>query len=122
VAGLILVVEDEADMLNVLASRLRAAGYEVATAHDGEAAVDQVQKQVPDLILLDIMLPGLNGFQTLRRIKRIAGAERTRIIMMTGKSEPADRFWAESLGASAFVTKPFDMRKLIDQVGQLLAT
>jgi len=109
----VLVVDDEKDLLSVLDFNLRAAGFETAIAATGEQALSAVRRHVPDLIVLDLMLPDLPGTEVCRRLK---GDPRTRhvpVVMLTAKGEEVDRVVGFEIGADDYVTKPFSVRELV---------
>ena len=108
----VLIVEDERDLLSLLDFNLRQAGFETLLASTAEEALAHVRRRVPDLVVLDLMLPDLPGTEVCRRIK---GAERTRnvpVVMLTAKGEEMDRVVGFELGADDYVTKPFSVREL----------
>ena len=110
----ILVIEDEPDLLRGLALNLKAEGYAVMTASRGDAGVKMAIKDHPDLVLLDVMLPGMNGFDVCRELRR-KGFGAT-IIMLTAKSEEVDRVVGLEIGADDYVTKPFGIRELLARI------
>ena len=110
----ILVVEDEADILRGLDINLRKEGYTVAKATRGDAAVNAVLQENPDLVLLDVMLPGLSGLEVCREIRR-RGIE-TPIILLTARSDEIDRIVGLEIGSDDYVTKPFSPRELMARV------
>lgn len=118
----ILIVDDEPDLLASLARSVRAAGYDVTTARDGESALLQVAQGAPDLVLADVMMPGLNGFQTTRKLKENEASAAIPVLLMSGKTDPADRFWAEEVGAVALLKKPLDTRSLLQRIHDVLAS
>ena len=112
----VLVVEDEEDLRSLVELNLQLSGLEVATAGDGRAALDQVAADPPDVVLLDVMMPVMDGWQVLRELK---GDTRTRdipVIMLTALSEERDLIQGHLQGAVRYVTKPFEMRTLVDTV------
>lgn len=113
----ILVVEDEKPIAQIIEFRLRKEGFQVDTVATGEEALTYVRKSVPDLILLDIMLPGLDGFATCKEIRRVAQVP---IIMVTAKESEGDKILGLELGADDYVTKPFSPRELIARVKAVL--
>jgi len=115
----ILVVDDTPENLDFLGNRLRALGYRTTVVTDGARAVESVREDPPDAIIMDVMMPEMNGFQACRAIKR----ERPElpILILTGKSDPADRFWAMECGADAFITKPADPAAVVERLVALLA-
>jgi DNA-binding response OmpR family regulator len=110
----ILVVEDEPDLRRGLEMNLKAEGYAVLTAGTGDAGVEQALNENPDLVLLDVMLPGLNGFDVCRELRR-KGFEAP-IIMLTAKAEEIDRVVGLEIGADDYVTKPFGLRELLARI------
>ena len=106
---LILVVEDEKPILDILKFNLEKEGYKVAVASDGEEAVIMARQVNPDLILLDVMLPKLSGFEVCRNVRKWS---QTPIIMLTAKGEETDKITGLELGADDYITKPFSMREL----------
>ena len=116
----ILVVDDEPDAVELLEVNLKGAGYEVVSAHDGEEALTKARMTLPDLIILDLMLPEVDGMEVckiLRRDQKTAGIP---IIMLTAKAAEIDRVLGLELGADDYVTKPFSPRELVLRVKRLL--
>jgi two-component system, OmpR family, response regulator len=109
----VLVVEDDPNLLDTLAYNLRKEGYRVITADDGLKAVDIARSEQPDLIILDIMLPGLSGFEVCRILRR---EMTTPVIMLTAKDEETDKIVGLEIGADDYVTKPFSVRELLARV------
>jgi two-component system alkaline phosphatase synthesis response regulator PhoP len=114
----ILVVEDAEDLSTVLGDRFRREGYCVDTVQDGESALQTTEQLNFDLILLDLMLPGISGFDVCRKLRQRNHA--TPIIMLTARSETVDKIVGLRLGADDYVTKPFDMGELVARVEALL--
>ncbi len=115
----ILVIEDERDLCELLDFNLRREGYETILAHDGQEGLRKAQTLLPDLILLDLMLPGLSGFDVCRELR---SGERTReipIIIISAKSEETDQVVGFSLGADDYVTKPFSVKVLLQRIKAL---
>ncbi len=110
----ILIVEDEPDLLRGLAMNLAAEGFEVSTASRGDTAVEMALRERPSLVLLDIMLPGMNGLDVCRDLRR-QGFEAP-IIMLTAKAEEVDRVVGLEIGADDYVTKPFGIRELVARI------
>lgn len=119
-AGRILIVDDEPDLLAALGRAVRAAGYTVVTAQGGEAALAEIAAERPDLVLCDVMMPGLNGFQTTRKLKSEDGGAAIPVVLMSAKTDPADHFWAEEVGAVCLLRKPLDTRALIERIAGLV--
>jgi two-component system phosphate regulon response regulator PhoB len=116
----ILVVEDERDLAELVAFNLRKAGFLVDTIHDGRAALAQITKRPPDLLLLDLMLPGMGGQDIARALRTNPGTADLPILMLTAKAEETDQIAGLSLGADDYITKPFSMKVLIARVQALL--
>jgi twitching motility two-component system response regulator PilH len=112
----ILVVDDSPSELSLISAPLLAGGYEVITASDGEEALVKATSEHPDLILLDVVLPKQNGFQVCRTLKRTPQTSPIPVIMLTGKSQPSDRFWGMRQGADDYLTKPFQAATLVGSV------
>ena len=110
----ILIIEDEPDLLRGLALNLKAEGYGVLTASRGDAGIEQALRERPELVLLDIMLPGMNGLDVCRELRR-KGFEAP-IIMLTAKAEEVDRVVGLEIGADDYVTKPFGIRELLARI------
>lgn len=117
----ILVVDDEADIRLVLSARLAAAGYEVETAADGLEALSRVRSSPPDAVLLDLMLPGIDGFGVCAMLKRDQRFSHIPIMMLSARSQPADRQTCSTLGADAYLGKPFRADELLSMLHELLA-
>jgi DNA-binding response OmpR family regulator len=113
----ILIVDDEPTIVEVVGLYLQREGYRVVTAADGTAALSLVEQQRPDLVVLDLMLPGLSGLEVTKRLR--AGGELP-IIMLTARGEEADRVVGLELGADDYVTKPFSARELVARVKAVL--
>lgn len=112
-----LVVEDEAAMAELVRGYLAAEGMDVAVVGDGTSAVDAVRERRPDVVILDVMLPGLDGFEVLRRIRTFSDAY---VIMLTARAEEVDRIVGLSVGADDYLVKPFSPRELVARVKALL--
>lgn len=113
----ILIVEDELTLQETLAYNLKHQGYEVETANDGQTAIDKAKQINPDLILLDIMLPGMDGFEVCRILRKDMSVP---ILMLTARDDEIDRVVGLEVGADDYLTKPFSMRELIARVKALL--
>jgi DNA-binding response OmpR family regulator len=113
----ILVVDDEPPIVNMLAYNLKRANYEVFVAYDGQEALNQARQEQPDLIILDLMLPGLDGLEVCRRLRRERDIP---IIMLTARDNEVDRVVGLELGADDYVVKPFSVRELIARVKNVL--
>jgi DNA-binding response OmpR family regulator len=113
----ILVVDDDPRMLRLLRLNLERAGYRVATEGDGAAALDRVEVERPDLILLDVMMPALDGFTFLARLREFSAIP---VIMLTAKGEERDKVRGLDLGADDYLTKPFGPAELLARVRAVL--
>lgn len=118
----ILVVEDELDIQELIRYNLDREGYTVYTAPDGESGLRLALQQKPDLIILDIMLPGINGLDVCKKLRRDPQTENTPIIMVTAKGEDSDVVTGLELGANDYVTKPFSPRVLVARIRAALRT
>ncbi len=117
----ILVVDDEPDIRLVLQARLEAAGYNVETAATGLEALNRIRTQPPDLVILDLMLPGMDGFAVCALLKRDQRFSRIPIIILSARSQPQDKKTGTDLGADAYLTKPFQSKELLETITRLLA-
>lgn len=117
----ILLVDDEADFVEVLKVRLENSNYEVIVAYDGEEGLEKAERDQPDLIILDIMLPKISGFDVCRKLKIDENFKNIPIIMLSAKFQPNDIKFGEAMGADAYITKPFEPRVLVDKMRELLA-
>ena len=110
----ILIVEDEQNIVDILSFNLSREGYDTLEAYDGTTGLQLALEQNPDLILLDLMLPGMNGFDVCRKIREAGSA--VPILMLTAREEEADKVLGLELGADDYITKPFAMRELLARV------
>lgn len=111
-SNMILVVDDSLTDRQIVVSACEAQGYRVTTAVDGEDALRKVAEVKPDLILLDVILPGKNGFQVCRQLKNNPDSKNIKIVMVTSKTQDSDRFWGMKQGADGYLTKPFSEQEL----------
>ncbi len=116
----ILVVDDERDLVDLISMNLQRNGYEVLTANDGKMGLELARKQGPDLILLDLMMPGLTGQEVATRLKGDPQTATLPILMLTARGEETDIIVGLSLGADDYVTKPFSMKVLMARVAAVL--
>jgi two-component system phosphate regulon response regulator PhoB len=115
----ILVVEDEEDLANLLEYNLQREGYEAVVAMDGRAALGEVERSLPDLILLDRMLPSLSGDEVIAQLRRQPRTSKLPIVMLTAKAEEVDELVGLGLGADDYITKPFSMKLLLARIAAL---
>jgi DNA-binding response OmpR family regulator len=112
----ILVVDDEVDLVKTVQFSLEAEGYKVLVSYNGEDALNQSRKENPDLILLDVMLPKLDGYKVCRLLKFDDRYKHIPILMLTAKTQQKDRSLGMETGADEYITKPFDMEELMEKV------
>jgi len=115
----LLLVDDDRDILSGMQAMFRDAGFDVATATDGNSALAQADRHDPDLIVLDMMLPKRSGFLILEKLKR-KDAARPKVIMITGNEGTRHQTYAENLGVDDYIRKPFSMDRLLKRVQELL--
>jgi DNA-binding response OmpR family regulator len=115
----ILLVDDNPRGLDFLDVRLKQLGYRTTIAQNGEMALEYLKKDPPALVILDVTMPELNGYQTCREMKKLR--KDLPIIILTGKTEPADRFWAFQSGADEFLNKPIDPALVLQKIASLLS-
>ncbi|MFQ5679045.1 MAG: response regulator [Gemmatimonadota bacterium] len=116
----ILVVDDEPDILSVLVYQLSRAGYRVSTAVNGPGALSAAESELPDLIVLDLMLPGIDGYEVLRRLRSRDRTAEIPIVLLTARREEEERVRGFEVGADDYITKPFSARELVLRVGAVL--
>lgn len=116
----VLVVDDEPNIVLSLEFLMRRAGFEVAVARNGSEALAALEGAPPDLLLLDVMMPELDGFEVCEQVRARHDWKATRIIMLTARGRDQERERGLALGADAYVTKPFSTRELVEKVRQML--
>lgn len=116
----ILIIEDEIDIQEMISFNLRQEGYRVFCSSSGEDGLEKAKSKTPHLIVLDLMLPGLNGLEICRRIRKDSDLDEVKIIMLTAKSEESDVVLGLELGADDYVTKPFSNKILLARIHSLL--
>jgi CheY-like chemotaxis protein len=116
----VLVIDDSATIVAVLGKMLRQNGYEVLKAGDAESGIEIARAERPDLIFLDIVLPGMNGFAALRQLRRDAGTQRTPIIMISGNMQATEQYYAQRIGADDFMKKPFGRGEVFTRLQKLI--
>lgn len=116
----ILVVEDETDLVEMIKMRLEANDYEVIAAYDGQEALDKARKEKPDLIILDLMLPKMDGYKVCRLLKFDEKYKKIPIILFTARAQESDKKIGEEVGADAYITKPFEPQTFLSKIKELL--
>jgi DNA-binding response OmpR family regulator len=116
----ILIADDNPDLVSILSTRFRALGFDVVEAANGARALDEAKKSSPDIVVLDVMMPELNGFQVCRRMKEDPTLKRIPVVLLTAKNAEADKFWGSEVGATLYLTKPIDPGVVVHEVQTLL--
>lgn len=116
----VLIIEDDRSLADVLAYNLEQAGYGVAVAHDGQDGLNQAQRKSPDVVVLDLMLPVIDGLEVCRRLRADPTCGDVLVVMLTAKSEETDQVVGLALGADDYVTKPFSVKVLLERIKALL--
>lgn len=116
----IIIADDEHKILMSLEYSFRKGGYDVFIARDGSEVMELLRTEVPAAILLDIMMPNLDGYETLQQIRATEALNDCKVVIVSAKNNPADIQKAYDLGADAYVTKPYSIKKLIQQVAELI--
>jgi twitching motility two-component system response regulator PilH len=116
----VLVVEDSNTQRELISDLLKGTGLEVVIAVDGQDAIEQLDKITPDVVVLDIVMPRMNGYEVCRRIKSDPKTSKIPVVMCSSKGEEFDRYWGIRQGADAYIAKPFQPTELIGTVKQLL--
>ncbi len=117
----ILIADDEANIVVSLEYMMKRAGYEVLIARDGREALGMIERERPDLVLLDAMMPGMSGFDVCQAVRASEALRDTRILMITAKGRETDLARGMGVGVDAYLTKPFSTRLLLGKVQELLA-
>ena len=118
--GRILVVDDEIYIVHILDFSLGMEGYEVITALDGEQALEKARAEKPDLIVLDIMMPKLDGYETCKMLKAETDTKEIPVILLSAKGRNVDQKIGFEVGADDYITKPFSPRKLVERINAIL--
>ncbi len=118
--GKILVVDDEVNITQILEFSIGAEGYEVITAANGEEAIDKARHEQPDLIILDIMMPKIDGYEACRILKANPLTKGIPVVLLTAKGRDIDKRLGYEVGATDYIIKPFSPNKLVDRIHQLL--
>ena len=118
----ILIVDDSPSQLMGIRRIVEKLGHDALTAEDGAAGVEAAKREIPDLILMDVVMPNLNGFQATRTIKRDAATGHIPVILVTTKDQDTDRMWGLRQGAKAYLTKPFSEDELAEVIERIFST
>ncbi len=118
--GKILVVDDEVNITQILEFSIGAEGYEVVTAANGEEAIDKARREQPDLIILDVMMPKIDGYEACRILKANPLTKGIPVVLLTAKGRDIDKRLGYEVGATDYIIKPFSPNKLVDRIHQLL--
>jgi DNA-binding response OmpR family regulator len=116
----ILIIDDENDIVYMVKVRLESSGFEVLEAYDGQAGLESARKEKPDLIILDLMLPKLDGYKVCRMLKFDEKYKHIPIIMFTARAQEDDKKTGQEVGADAYITKPFEPDLLLSKINELL--
>ena len=117
----ILIVDDEPNIVMTLEYTFKKSNYEVFIARDGQEALDILKINFPDVIILDIMMPMVDGFATLEQIRKDANLQHTKVMFLSAKNKESDIEKGLALGADAYMTKPFSIKKVVEKVEELLS-
>ena len=117
----ILIVDDSPTEIHVLKTMLEKHGYETFSAESGEKGVEAAIAEKPDMILMDIVMPGMNGFQATRRLTKDPATERIPVIMITTKDQETDKIWGMRQGAVEYLVKPVSEKELVDKINAVMA-
>lgn len=112
----IMVVDDSTAELENIKNIVHEAGYQVVSASNGEEAIDVAKAEIPDLIFMDIVMPGMDGYVTCRTLAAEESTKHIPVVFVTSKSQQADRLWAQMQGGKAYITKPYQADDIIDQI------
>ena len=118
----VLIADDEANIVISLEFLMKREGHRVTIARDGDAALEAIRRERPDLVLLDVMMPGKSGFEVCQAVRADEALAAVKILMLSAKGRDTDLAKGSALGADAYMTKPFSTRELADKVRELLGT
>ena len=116
----ILIVDDEPNIVMTLEYTFKKSNYDVFIARDGQEALDILKTNFPDVIILDVMMPMVDGFATLEQIRKDANLQHTKVLFLSAKNKESDIEKGLALGADAYMTKPFSIKKVVEKVEELL--
>lgn len=120
-ASKVLIVDDSPTETYKMETILKKHGYKVVKAENGEDGVAAAKKELPDLVLMDVVMPGLNGFQATRLLTKAKETSHIPVIIVTTKDQPTDKLWGKRQGAKGYLVKPVDDKQLIDTIQQVMA-
>lgn len=118
----LLVVDDEKDFVGFISERLEAKGFDILKAYDGKKGFEMAQSERPDLIILDVAMPEMNGYDVCRNLKMDENSKDIPIIMLTAKFQPNDILFGKEMGTDAYLTKPLELELLLNTVNALLSS
>ena len=116
----IMVVDDSPTELKLMSEPFLSKGYELVTATDGDEALEKIEVENPSLVVLDVIMPKLNGFKVCRQIKTTDSLKNIKVILLTSKNQESNKFWGKKQGADAYMTKPFSGEDLLAKADELL--
>ena len=116
----ILVIEDEEKILTLVTARLEQNGYQVVVTSDGLEGLEKAEKERPDLILVDVSMPRMNGYQMVQLLRQYESFRETPIVVITASREPDEAAWREQVGVDQFILKPFEAKELLAKVSEAL--
>lgn len=116
----ILIIDDSPTDVRVFTTLLEKAGFTVSSVNDAESGIDRIRASKPDLVIMDVIMPGINGFQATRTLSRDPATADIPVVMITTKSMETDRVWGLRQGAKAFITKPVNEKHLLSTIASLL--
>ena len=116
----IVIVDDDPDMYRLVQMKLEESGYQVQVANDGISGLALVQKEKPSMAILDVMMPGMNGYMICRKLKDDPDCKNIPVLLLTGRSTESDQFWGIEAGADGYITKPFNVDEVLAKVEELI--
>lgn len=117
----VLVVDDSPTEVHVLQTLLEKNGHEVVVANSGEEGIEVAKETLPDVVLMDVVMPGMNGFQATRQLSRQEETAKTPVIIVTTKDQETDKVWAKRQGAADYIVKPVQEKALVERLNKVLA-
>ena len=118
--GKLLVIDDEKDFVEMLSERLEAKGFDIVKAFNGKEGIEKAHSEKPDLVILDVIMPEMDGYSVCRKLKLEGDFKKTPVIMLTAKFQPNDVEFGKKMGADAYFTKPLELDALLHKVNALL--